>query len=264
MSHRSDRHDWQDLASLDPYWAVLSDRSRKFGGWELDEFLASGEEEASRLLAFGQRFGCPRARRAALDFGCGAGRLTRAFGTHFERSVGIDVSERMVAEAERINADVANVRFVAGGPDLSEFRVEEFDLVYSGLVLQHVSSRPAILRYVAELARVLAPGGLLAIQLPSAIPPLKRVQPRRRLYRALRAVRVPPAALYRRLGLDPIGVWAVAEDEVVGALEGAGASILTLEREDWRGGVRSTTYFATRSEASAPSADVSGGASAAG
>ena len=251
MGLRSDRQDWQDLASLDLYWAVLSDDRRKFGRWDLSDFLDSGVEEAARLLAFAERLGHPRERRAALDFGCGAGRMTRALAAHFGRSVGVDISEFMVNEARRVNADIANASFVAGDSELRGFADGEFDLVYSGLVLQHVSSRPAVLGYVAELGRVLAPGGLLSVQIPSAIPPLQRLQPRRRLYRALRAARVPRAFLYRRLGLAPMGVWAVSEEEVTGALERSGASIVTLEREDWESGIRSTTYFATRALPSA-------------
>jgi SAM-dependent methyltransferase len=246
VSLGADRRDWQDLAALDPYWAVLADQRHKFGGWDLDEFLASGADEAARLLAFADRLGHPREHRAALDFGCGAGRMTRALAAHFGRSVGVDIAERMVDEARRVNADVANAEFRVGGPDLAGFADGEFDLVYSGLVLQHVSSRRAVLRYMAELGRVLAAGGLLAVQVPSSIPPVKRLQPRRRLYRALRAARLPEGLLFRRLRLDPMGMWSVPEAEVVPVLERAGTSILTIERERWEDGTRSTTYFATR------------------
>ena len=46
-------------------------------------------------------------------------------------------------------------------------------------------------RYVGELVRVLRPGGLLALQLPSAIPARHRIQPRPRAYALLRRAGVP-------------------------------------------------------------------------
>lgn len=242
----ADRRDWEELAGLDPFWAALTDRSRRDERWDRQEFAATGREEIDRLLAYAATLGVPARRDAALDFGCGPGRLTRALADHFGTSVGVDVSERMVREARELNADVENCRFHAGDAALGNFDDGSFDLVYSSLVLQHVSDANAVAAYVAEFVRLLAPGGLIAFQVPSRLPLLRRIQPRRRLYHGIRRLGASPRFLYRRLGLDPVGVYAVDRETVIGALEGTGSRVLRVDEEAWGGGVRSATYFATK------------------
>ena len=47
---RLERHqrDWQDLATLDPLWAIASTPERRFGAWDDDAFMASGEPQGPR------------------------------------------------------------------------------------------------------------------------------------------------------------------------------------------------------------------------
>jgi SAM-dependent methyltransferase len=246
MGVERDRRDWQELAELDPYWAALTDESKRAGAWDPADFARSGSEEVERLLEHAPTLGAPAGRDAALDFGCGPGRLTRALAAHFRSSVGVDLSERMVREARKLNRDVENCRFLAGDRALQSFDDQTFDLVYSNLVLQHVSDEAAVTAYVAEFVRLLAPGGLVAFQVPSHLPVLRRLQPRRRLYHGLRRTGIPPRVLYRRLGLDPVGMHAVASASVTAVLERAGARIIRVDEARWSGGTRSATYFATR------------------
>ncbi|HEX7215107.1 MAG TPA: SAM-dependent methyltransferase, partial [Methylomirabilota bacterium] len=56
---RRHRQDWDDLASLDPYWSVLTEPDKRFGGWDRREFLRSGEIEIERLMAAAREFGLP-------------------------------------------------------------------------------------------------------------------------------------------------------------------------------------------------------------
>jgi SAM-dependent methyltransferase len=104
---------------------------------------------------------------AALDFGCGVGRLTQALAKHFSRVVGIDVSEPMVAHARRLNRHGERVTYYANPrADLRVVGDARFDVVYTDLVLQHMPPAQA-LGYIAEFVRVLRPGGFLVFQLPS-------------------------------------------------------------------------------------------------
>lgn len=246
MELESHRRNWEDLSELDPYWAILSDPSKRFGGWDLGDFFESGRAEVDGLMSRTGALGRPLERRQALDFGCGVGRLTRALSTYFDRCVGIDISEQMVATAREVNRDVHNCQFaVNNGSDLRSWQAESFDLVYTQLVLQHLPGRAAILRCLEELVRLVRPGGLLVFQLPSYIPALRRLQPRPRLYRLLRGLGVPAAVLYRRLRLQPISMRAVSVEVATSHLAALGLVVLESETVSVEGGVRSTTYFAT-------------------
>ena len=157
---------WEVNARTDAAFAVLSDPARA-GAWDPAAFLATGEHEIAVLLdELGRRGLLPPRQRLALDFGCGLGRLTAALGRRFDAAVGIDVSPTMVAEARRLTPD-AHVRFeVNQRHDLALVATGTVDLAYSNIVLQHLS-RPLQERYLAELVRVLAPGGVAAVQVPS-------------------------------------------------------------------------------------------------
>jgi ubiquinone/menaquinone biosynthesis C-methylase UbiE len=241
------RRDWEDLGRLDPLWAVLSDPGKRFGGWEPEEFFASGERDVEDFLETCGRHGLPVERSHALDFGCGAGRLTRALSTRFDRTTGIDISEPMINLARRLNQDRLGCEFlVNASDDLSRFDDESFDFVVSHIVLQHVPRREAILGYVGELARVLRSGGALVFQVPSSIPMRYRLQLQRRMYGALRAAGVRVETLYRRLRLQPMRMTAVSVEAVTRRLEERGLRVIELDTSQEPGGVVSTGYVATR------------------
>src|SRR5690606_28517870 len=94
------------------------------------------------------------------DFGCGAGRLTRALAEHFEHVVGIDVSATMIDAARWLNADVGRAEFrVNESPRIEGIADRSVDLVFSHIPLQHIPTALA-LGSAAESFRVLAPGGV--------------------------------------------------------------------------------------------------------
>ena len=94
--------DWEQLAELDPKWAILSSPDRRFGGWDDEEFFATGEREAERLLSRLDQTGGTSGRRAALDFGCGVGRISRALAGRYDEVVGVDISETMLAQGRAL------------------------------------------------------------------------------------------------------------------------------------------------------------------
>ncbi|TCO42737.1 FkbM family methyltransferase [Dokdonella fugitiva] len=158
------RRVWETLGRDDPLWAVLSHRDKRGRRWDLDEFLATGSLEVDAQLAVLSARGYPRGRALALDFGCGAGRLTRALAAHFERAIGVDVSSTMVETARRLNADVANVEFRRNASARIEGIADaSVDFVFSHITLQHIPADLAA-GYVDEFFRILAPGGVAAFQ----------------------------------------------------------------------------------------------------
>jgi SAM-dependent methyltransferase len=162
---------WDDFAKYDPLWAILSDPTKAGRQWDLPRFLETGRREISLLFYQLRALGLAVERRAALDFGCGVGRLSQPLAAHFDRVVGVDVSAEMIRLANSINQHPDRVRYVCNvRDDLQIFSAGEFSFIYSNVVLQHIVPDRA-LSYLGELLRVLGPGGLLVFQLPSHVRP---------------------------------------------------------------------------------------------
>jgi predicted TPR repeat methyltransferase len=110
------------------------------------------------VLAARAALGKPAFFRRAIDLGCGTGLAARAFAAQTDAIIGIDLSPRMIelARATGLYAELEVAEIVeglSGKPDASA------DLVLAADVMVYVHDMAPLL---AEVARVLAPGGLLA------------------------------------------------------------------------------------------------------
>jgi ubiquinone/menaquinone biosynthesis C-methylase UbiE len=158
---------WERYGELDPYYGVLSEpdfhHSRLDAGAR-ERFFESGRRHVAESLAaieslVGADFEC----RAALDYGCGVGRLTLPLAERCEQVYGVDVSPSMLREAERnaTRVGLLNIEWVPAE------RLEElsgaYDLVQSFLVFQHIPVREGE-RIFAALVRGLRSGGVGSIQ----------------------------------------------------------------------------------------------------
>jgi SAM-dependent methyltransferase len=117
--------------------------------------------EAIRLLEVNT--GC-----SVLDVGSGAGKFLIELASSVDgvRAVGIDASQTMVTTAtSRAQAAGVAVQFALGDAQRLDFPDESFDRVNCSLVLVHMEDPSAV---VAEIARVLVPGGRVAIFEPDA------------------------------------------------------------------------------------------------
>src|SRR6185436_6046223 len=123
MRDRSDQ-DWQELATREPYFAVLTDErflTNRLTDDARATFFASGEDDVAELFALvREHLAADFAPRSALDFGCGVGRLARALAKRVERVVGLDVAPAMLVLARQ---NVPSATFVSALPDV------EFDFI---------------------------------------------------------------------------------------------------------------------------------------
>ncbi|MBV1855499.1 class I SAM-dependent methyltransferase [Catellatospora tritici] len=105
--------------------------------------------------------GVPREARV-LDFGCGYGRVMNELaGQGFTDLTGVDVSESAVRRGLAASAGL-DLRVIAPGAALP-FPDGSYDMVLLFAILTCVPSDAAQEALVAELIRVLAPGGLLYV-----------------------------------------------------------------------------------------------------
>jgi ubiquinone/menaquinone biosynthesis C-methylase UbiE len=160
------KDNWQSLGNDDPLWAILNDPRAKGGRWSVEEFLRTGQIEIERVFNWLETRGLKNLGHGrALDFGCGAGRLTQALAKRFDGCAGVDIAKSMVETAYKLNPP-PNCEFVVNEqPDLSVFANGSFDFIYSSIVLQHIP-HPHAINYISEFCRLLAPGGLVAFQIP--------------------------------------------------------------------------------------------------
>jgi SAM-dependent methyltransferase len=101
------------------------------------------------------------AGRRVLDLGSGEGYGAALLAQTASTVTGIDIDERTVAHSQ---ANYPGVDFSAGSAtDLSEFPDGAFDAVVAFEMIEHVAEHDQV---VAEIARVLAPGGLVVMSTP--------------------------------------------------------------------------------------------------
>lgn len=242
------RADWDGLARLDPLWAILSLGDRRFGKWDLDAFLATGQHQVDQHLANARRLGHPTGWGSVLDFGCGVGRMAPALSAHFDTYCGVDVSPAMVSEAQGLHAGLANCSFRTLAPDRApQLKEMAFDLVISQYVLQHQLSRDAMASCLAALTRAVRPGGLLVVQFPASMPAAEWLlyAARRRTYQLGRALRLPQAWLHRA-HLSPMATTCLPDAEARSVIGAEGLTVAEVVRA--RGGlaIEDRTYYAIR------------------
>jgi len=152
--------DWDQRAKQDAVRYVAD----AFRG---EEFFKDGTRQAHELChALFLKEGFTPEGKHMLDIGCGIGRLDRGFSEMFAEVWGLDVSGEMISQAKELNREFNNIKFVKGnGQDLSVFRNDYLDFVFSYITFQHIPEKKIIRSYFSEIHRVLKPGGLFKILL---------------------------------------------------------------------------------------------------
>ena len=182
-------------------WANTYERDRR------SRFNAKPQQEALAALSLGpgDRF---------LDVGCGTGAAVRAAADVAERAVGADIAPQMIARARELAAASPRAEFVVADSEQLPFSDGAFTALLCTASFHHY---PEPARALAEMARVLEPGGRLAIADGVSDRFLARVADR-----ILRRVDRSHIRLYRK-------------DELAALVTAAGFANVTT-RELWDGG----------------------------
>jgi ubiquinone/menaquinone biosynthesis C-methylase UbiE len=156
------RRDWDGRARKNALHYIASWQKE----WNLDAFLASGEEDYQRLvLPVLQRCGISASGKAMVELGCGVGRMTPSFARRHERVLALDISAEMLSRARQIHTEGNNVLWVrVDGVDLACLAGGSVDFVFSYLVLQHLPNEKLAFVYIQEMLRILRPGGAFLFQ----------------------------------------------------------------------------------------------------
>ncbi len=130
---------------------------------------AAGVSLSATSLESHASFALPLLERGleVLDVGCGAGTITRSIAEIVlpGRVTGVDRDPAQVARASRLaeGREQTNARFVAASAYELPFPAASFDLVLAHALFEHLSNPRGAL---AEIRRVLRPGGLVALGSP--------------------------------------------------------------------------------------------------
>lgn len=161
---------WKKYGKENPYYGVLTDD--KYKGQSLSEeskkqFFDAGKEYAERVFRLVHKHVDPEFNpKSVLDFGCGTGRLTIGFAPNADRVVGIDISEGMLLEA-RANSESmghGHIEYYLSDDKLSAVANDQFDLVNSYIVLQHINVERGM-KIIQELIDKIKPEGIGVLQL---------------------------------------------------------------------------------------------------
>ena len=135
--------------------------TRQFGpnaaAYAVSATHAAGESLA-RVVALVQ----PQPHWRALDISKGAGHMALALAPQVREMTATDITQEMLRTAERLARErgLANINIKRADAMALPFRIFNFDLVTCRIAPHHFAR---IDRFVAECARVLKPGGVLAI-----------------------------------------------------------------------------------------------------
>jgi SAM-dependent methyltransferase len=233
------RRDWDARAAKDAFYYIASWRK----DWDVPGFFKSGDDDYQRLVAPTlDGFGFSATGKTALELGCGAGRMTHAFASHFDHVTAVDVSLQMLNRAKQLLPDVENISWNhANGADLSDTPGESVDFVFSYLVLQHLPEERHVRGYICEMLRVLKVSGICLFQFNGMEKPTMNWKGRLawNFIDGLWVIRLPGLSRFvaRSLGFDPDMAgksWHGTEmtaQRVIEAVNASGGAVLEVSGE---------------------------------
>ncbi|WP_428080093.1 class I SAM-dependent methyltransferase [Candidatus Pelagibacter sp.] len=154
---------WNLIAKENPYFGVLADESFKTKNLnedKINEFYKSGEIFIDNLLNKNKL----DKNITALDFGCGAGRLTFPLKKYFKNIYGYDISKHYIElceEHSKKNSSSSKFIFFNNYKKLFE---QKYDFINSYIVFQHIPEEEGY-KIINDLLNILNSRGLIHLHI---------------------------------------------------------------------------------------------------
>jgi ubiquinone/menaquinone biosynthesis C-methylase UbiE len=126
-----------------------------------DEFLHTGGKSLPRRLSAALELAGDLAGKRTLDLGCGRGEVVRYCLEHGSKAIGLDYSNDALLLAQGIIPPGSTV-FIRADVQRLPFQNASFDLVFALDLVEHLYL-PELDQLLAEVWRVLTPGGRLVV-----------------------------------------------------------------------------------------------------
>jgi SAM-dependent methyltransferase len=160
---RGSNEEWRALAREDQVLRNVLTWPDRAEEWSEDEFYATGESDWEDFRRHWRHY-ARELGGTCVEIGCGAGRITRALASDFDRVVALDVSPDMLDRTRSMTPDHVEPTLVE--EPAIPLAADEADAVFSVHVLQHLDRFEAVRAYLAEARRVLRPGRSLMVHVP--------------------------------------------------------------------------------------------------
>ena len=142
------------MSLTDKHWQVDSEFAEKYSS-SLDRQLFCDRPLLDLLRNVSEK--------VVLDIGCGNGRISREVAKRAGKVIGIDASEEMLEQARRLDKDVGNIEFILASAEQLPFSDRQFDAALCSMTIITFPTVEMMKGMFKEAARVLKPGGILAI-----------------------------------------------------------------------------------------------------
>jgi ubiquinone/menaquinone biosynthesis C-methylase UbiE len=209
----------------------IADRAELIWNWD----SPSGRRRAARRAELLAGHGEVRPGRRVLELGCGTGVFLEKIAVHGATITGIDLSADLLSRCAARMAGAAGITLVRGNAERMPFAEGAFDSVYGSSILHHLDLEAAL----AEVRRVLRPGGRVAFAEPNILNPQVAVMfrlgltkkyfgvsPDEMAFSRFRAARALRAAGYAEVAVAPFDfLHPATPPAAVGAVERASRAL---------------------------------------
>ena len=160
--------DQPSKASEQTHGRRIASHAESVWGWSSHAGQLRANRRATLLM---QMSGISHGQRA-LEIGCGTGLFTAKLAESGADLAALDISPELLALARGKSQGISNLNLLMADAEHLPFPNRHFDVVVGSSILHHLPVRPCL----AEMLRVLRPGGRLAFAEPNMMNPQVMIQ----------------------------------------------------------------------------------------